>query len=165
MAQSASSTTREFARRLRDSSGLPFTVGAIAEREGIGLPAIDEANVFTRNFSADMAEKALSAKYPSIYVYCDRVNNDLGEKFRTFSGTATMNAEIRVSHDHVDGLEQSLQLYVEALTDVLDNNRGPWQTGMFYPGRYEVQFGAVKPGGKRFLQTAKVRFEVHISKD
>jgi hypothetical protein len=93
------------------------------------------------------------------------VQNNLREKFRTFSGTATMCIEVRVSQDRVDGLEQQLQYLVEAVTDVLDGNRGTWPSGMFYGGGYEVTFSALKHGGKNFLQSAKVRFDVNISSD
>jgi hypothetical protein len=36
---------------------------------------------------------------------------------------------------------------------------------MFYTGGYEVQFGAVKKGGKHFLQIAKVQFDLNISSE
>jgi hypothetical protein len=34
---------------------------------------------------------------------------------------------------------------------------------MFYAGGYDVEFGPVKRGGKNFLQSAKVSFEVDVS--
>jgi hypothetical protein len=151
--------------RLRGQAGLGFSLAAIAEREQLQLPAIPDGQVLAQNVSAELAEKALSIKYPAVYVYCDKISNTLREKFRTFSGTASMNVEVRTTHDHLEELDRRVQLYVEAITGVLDNNRGNWPHGMFYSGGYEVQFGAVKHGGKNFLQAAKVRFEVNISSD
>jgi hypothetical protein len=58
-----------------------------------------------------------------------------------------------------------LQLYVDAVTRVLDRSRGDWSEGMYYTGGYEVTFGAVKRGGKNFVQTAKVAFEVGVSRN
>jgi hypothetical protein len=56
-----------------------------------------------------------------------------------------------------------LELYVEAITGVLDANRGDWGNGVFYGGGYEVTFGASKHGGKNFLQAARVTFDVDVS--
>lgn len=165
MAQTGSSSTRELARILQGETGIGFSIGQISERENFALPAIEDSQIVTRNVAADLAEKTASVKYPLLHVYCDKVVNSLKEKFRTFSGTANMNVEIRVSHDHIEELETRLQLYVDAVTEVLDRNRGEWNRGMYYSGGYAVQFGAVKKGGKHFLQIAKVQFELNISSE
>ena len=165
MAQTGSSSTRELARILQGEAGIGFSIGQISERESFELPLIEDSQIVTRNVAADLAEKTASVKYPLLHVYCDRVVNSLREKFRIFSGTARMNVEIRVSHDRIEALETSLQLYVEAVTEVLDRNRGEWNRGMFYTGGYEVQFGAMKKGGKHFIQIAKVQFELNISSE
>jgi hypothetical protein len=36
--------------------------------------------------------------------------------------------------------------------------------GVFYGGVYEVEYGAVKHGGKNFIQIAKVTFNLEISR-
>jgi hypothetical protein len=165
MAQTGSSSTRELARILQGESGIGFSIGQISERENFQLPLIEDSQIVTRNVTADLAEKTASVKYPLLHVYCDRVVNSLREKFRTFSGTSRMNVEIRVSHDRIEELETRLQLYVDAVTEVLDRNRGEWNRGMYYTGGYEVQFGAVKKGGKHFIQIAKVQFELNVSSE
>jgi hypothetical protein len=68
-----------------------------------------------------------------------------------------------VSQDRLEGLEYQLRLYVDAVTQVLDANRGTWGQGAFYTGGYEVIFDAVQHGGQNFLQIAKVSFEVDFS--
>ena len=98
-----------------------------------------------------------------MYVYCEKVVNDLREKFRTFSGTAELSVDIRVSHEHMDDLQGLLQAYVEAVTDVLDKKRGQWAKGVFYSGGYEIRFGPIKRGGRNFIQTAKVDLTVNVS--
>jgi hypothetical protein len=165
MAQTGSSSTRELARILQGEAGIGFSIGQISERESFELPLIEDSQIVTRNVTADLAEKTASVKYPLLHVYCDRVVNSLKEKFRIFSGTARMNVEIRVSHDRIEELETRMQLYVEAVTEVLDRNRGEWNRGMFYTGGYEVQFGAVKKGGKHFIQIAKVQFDLNMSSE
>ena len=165
MARTGSASTRELARILQGETGIGFSIAQISDRENFALPAIEDSQIVTRNVAADLAEKTASVKYPLLHVYCDKVVNNLKEKFRTFSGTANMNVEIRVSHDHIEELETRLQLYVDAVTEVLDRNRGEWNRGMYFTGGYEVQFGAVKKGGKHFLQIAKVQFELNISSE
>jgi hypothetical protein len=36
---------------------------------------------------------------------------------------------------------------------------------MFYTGGYEAVFGEMKHGGRNFIQTGKIRFEVAVSID
>jgi hypothetical protein len=165
MAQAGSSSTRQLARILQGETGVGFSIAQISERESMPLPLIEDHQIVSRNVAPDLAEKTGSVKYPILHVYCDRVVNSLKEKFRIFSGTARMNIEVRVSHDRIEELENRLQLYVEAVTEVLDRNRGEWSRGMFYTGGYEVQFGAMKQGGKHFIQIAKVQFELNISSE
>ena len=72
-------------------------------------------------------------------------------------------AEVRVSQGRLEGIEQQLRLYVDAVTQVLDANRGDWGQGMFFTGGYEVKFDPVQYGGRNILQVAKVIFEVDLS--
>ena len=110
-----------------------------------------------------LLEKSVAVKYPVVQVYSDRVQNLLTEKFRTFSGKVRTVAEVRMSQDRIEGLEEKVRLYVDAVTQVLDRNRGSWGQGMFFTGGYEVKFDPVQHGGRNFLQVAKVTFEVDLS--
>jgi hypothetical protein len=148
---------------LLDATGLAYTVAAIAEREAVSLRAIGPQQVTARNIPADVVEKTVGVIYPAVQVYCEKITNKLREKFRTFSGAVKMAVDVRVSRDRLEPLERDLSLYVEAVTDVLDAHRGDWGQGMFYSGGYEVSFGATKQGGKNFIQTAKVTFDVEVS--
>lgn len=144
-------------------TGLSPVIGQIAADTGIALAPVAPATVVFQNTPAALAEKHLVAKYPAVHVYVDRVQNLLFEKFRTFSGKVRTVAEVRTSQDRVEGLEEQLRLYVDAVTQLLDANRGSWGQGMFYTGLYEVRFDPVQQGGRNFLQTAKVIFEVDLS--
>ena len=57
----------------------------------------------------------------------------------------------------------TVRLYVDAVTEILDANRGCWGQGMFYGGGYEVKFEAIQHGGQNLIQVAKVTFEVDLS--
>jgi hypothetical protein len=126
---------------------------------------VDAAHLLTQNVAADIAEKALAVKYPAVNVYAERIVNNLREKFRSFSGTVQMAMELRHSQDRLEGLQDRLELYVDAAMQILNSGRGDWGDGMFFGGKYEVAFGPVKQGGRNFIQVAKVTFEIGVSKN
>jgi hypothetical protein len=144
-------------------TGLPYTLAAVAARESIALGEITARQVLAQSVAPDLAERTAGVQYPVFYVYCEKLTNSLREKFRTFSGTARLAVDVRVTHDRLEDLGRSLELCVEAVTDVLDAQRGDWGGGMFHAGGYEVTFGATKHGGKNFIQGAKVTFDVDVS--
>ena len=165
MAKTGSIATRKMVEFLTaPSTGVNSIAGQLADEESVDLSPFRPASVVSQNVSFELAEKAQIVKYPAIHVYADRVRNLLTEKFRTFSGKVRTVAEVRVSDDRIENVEQNLRLYVDAVTNVLDANRGCWGEGAFYSGGYEVVFEPVKHGGKNFLQIAKVTFEVDLSK-
>jgi hypothetical protein len=163
MARISTITTSALIQHLNGEDGLPDKVGQLLLERESRLPQISAADILERHVAADLAEKTSGVRYPVVYVYCEKVVNDLREKFRRFSGTADLSVDIRVSHEHMDDLQPSLQTYVEAVTDVLDKKRGKWGTGVFYAGGYEIQFGPIKRGGRNFVQSAKVELTVNVS--
>jgi hypothetical protein len=135
-------------------------LGVMAGKDG--LPA---AQILAQNVAPELAERSTASKYPLVYVYCTKIVNQLREKFRTFSGEAQMIVEARVSNDRLEEMEDLLQGYIDAITQVLDQSRGDWGDGVFYCGGYEVVFGGVKHGGRNFMQIAKVSLILEISTD
>jgi hypothetical protein len=163
VARVASTGTHYVVDMLTAPTGLPFTIAAISERENTELVLIDSEHVRPENVPADLAERSAGVRYPAFYVYCEKITNQLREKFRTFSGKARVVVDVRVSQDRLESLAGLLELYVEAVADVLDAHRGVWDHGMFYGGGYEITFGATRHGGKNFVQAAKIAFDVDIS--
>jgi len=164
MAQTASAVTQIFAGFLMSAdTGIDAAIAMAALDSGIELAPVPAIYIVTQNMSIEIFERSSVVKYPLIQVYSDRVRNLLTEKFRTFSGKVRTVAEIRVSQDRIERLEDQLRLYVDAVTQILDSNRGSWGQGVFYTGGYEATFDPVKQGGKNFLQVAKVTFEVDLS--
>ena len=164
MAQTGSVAVTRVIQLLKSNTGLPYSIQAIAKLTDTELPPIRCENIHGMNVAMEVAERSAGVKYPAAYVFCDRVKNSLKEKFRTFSGQVRTNIEIRVSHDRLEGVERQLQLYMDAVTEVLDNNRGDWGNGSFFGGGYEINYGQVKHGGKNFVQTARVSFELEMSR-
>ena len=143
--------------------GLESAVAQLAEESGVGLDPIPPAHIVNQNVAFELSERSLAVKYPVVHVYVDRVRNLLTEKFRGFSGKIRTVAEVRVSQDRIEGIEEQLRIYVDAVTQVLDANRGSWGQGMFFNGGYEIAFEPVRRGGRNLLQAAKVTFEVDLS--
>lgn len=162
MARIQTLATGRLAELLRAEDGLSATCAELQNESG--TPADTEVPVLLEQFiTADLAEKASTVRYPVIHVFCNRVVNQLTEKFRTFSGTASLAIEVRVTHDHATELQQVLAFYVEAVTEVLHRHRGDWGQGVFYTGGYEITFQPIKRGGKSYLQSAVITLEAHIS--
>jgi len=163
MLRIAGSSTQKVLGMLAADGGLPAAVEALVLQQGMTLPRIAPPQIIAQNVAAELSEHSTTTKYPLVYVYCNKVVNELREKFRTFSGDAQMVVEARVSQDRLDQIETNLQAYVDAITQVLDNSRGDWGDGVFFDGGYEVTFGGVKHGGRNFLQIAKISFVLEIS--
>ncbi|HWC99464.1 MAG TPA: hypothetical protein VG456_22045 [Candidatus Sulfopaludibacter sp.] len=125
--------------------------------------AFDATQIRTQNAAADLAERGEPVVYPAVNVYCEKIVNGLTEKFRRFSGTLQMGIEVRHSQDRLAGLQDRLEVSVDSLMQTLDTARGDWGDGMYYAGGYQAAFTAAKQGGKNYLQTAKITFEIGVS--
>jgi hypothetical protein len=160
MARIQNIATTRFADLLRADEGLAAVYREVEAADGAAatIPAVLEQFV-----SADVAEKAAAVKYPVIHVYCDKLVNKFREKFRSVSGTVSLVAEIRVSSDHLQDLQQVLALHVDVVTEVLHRRRGDWGDGIFYAGEYEIAFQPIRRGGRNYLQSALITLEAHIS--
>ena len=165
MAKIASDVAYHVTQMLLGDGGLAPMVAEFALEAGIAEPPVQAAQVVARNVSHEIAEKSSGAVYPVFLVYCEKVNNALREKFRSFSGTARMTIEVRASQDRLEPLEQRLAMYLDAVTAVMDANRGDWGLGMFFTGGYDVAIAPVRHGGRNFLQIAKVSFDVLVSRE
>jgi hypothetical protein len=148
---------------LTSDVGLDYHLMSGMEDDGLSFNT-ETHSVAIQNASPDMSERGQTVRYPVIYLYCEKLTNSLKEKFATFSGKGRLVIEVRCSQDRIEGMETIVERYADAVCRVLDNARGPWQNGAFYTGGYEVVFAALKHGGKNFLQTAKISFDVEVSK-
>jgi len=163
MAWVGSTVTAQVVTLLNAPQGLNACVSTLAQAENATLPALGQNQILAQNVSIELAERSTDVQYPVINVYCEKIVNQLREKFRNFSGKALLAVEVRVSQDRLGGIEDQLQMYVDSVTQVLDQNRGDWGEGMYYAGCYEAALGPVKHGGQNFIQVGKVTFEVGVS--
>jgi hypothetical protein len=162
-AKIGSAATAKVIARIAGPAGVNANVAALTEGE-TAPRLLDAEQVRGLNVAAELAERSTAVKYPAVHVYCEKLVNDLKEKFRSFSGRLAMAVEIRHSQDRLDGLQDALEVYVDGVTQVLTDSRGDWGDGMFFGGGYQATFGPVKSGGRNFIQVAKVTFEIGVSR-
>jgi hypothetical protein len=165
MARPGNSATNKLVALLTSSPGVNGKLDTLAALENMPLTPLGPKQIATQNVAFELSDRGAEVKYPAVCIYCDKIANSLTEKFRRFSGTAHIVIEVRLSQDKVQGLEACLQLYVDAITQILEQNRGDWGQGLYYTGGYEVAFGPVKHGGRNFMQIAKITLEVGASSD
>jgi len=163
MAWVGSTVTTQVLGLLSMPQGLNACVATLAQALNTTATPLAGSQLLAQNVPIDLSERSTDVTYPAVSVYCDKIVNQLKEKFRVFSGIAVMTIEVRVSQDRLEGIEAQSQMYLDAATQVLDQNRGDWGEGMFYAGGYEAAFGPVKHGGRNFIQVAKVTFDVGVS--
>jgi len=153
-----SAVTRKVIERLAEGPADGLRVGALMESAPAGAP------LRVMNAAAELMERGGIAQYPVVTVYCEKVVNDLREKFRSFSGVVQMAIEVRHSQDRMDGVEAALEAQMDAVTQALSASRGDWGDGAYYAGAYQVSYGRMSRGGKNFTQAAKVSFEIGVSR-
>ena len=145
--------TQKVLDRLRGAGGLV----SVLQAPGIDAPELTDEQFLARQMKPDVIEKHLQTRYPLVLVYCTRVLNKQTEKFRSFSGTAEMAIEIKVSSERLDVLSDQVQLLADGVQEVLSGARGDWGDGLLYGGGYDVAFGPVRTGGRGFVQDAKIK--------
>ncbi len=163
MAWVGSTVTAQVVSLLNAALGLNACVSTLAQAENMIAVPTGPSQIVAQNVAIEISERSMSVQYPTVNVYCEKIVNQLKEKFRNFSGKAVMTIEVRVSQDKLDGIQEQLQMYVDAATQVLDQNRGSWGEGLYYAGCYEATLGAVRHGGQNFIQVGKLTFEVGVS--
>jgi len=164
MGKLASAATATVVQLITAPSGINSGLAALTAPDSLLAQPVAASNILAQNVAPDLAEKSRPLTYPSVNVYCEKISNDLTEKFRSFSGTVQAAIEVRHSQDRLDGLQDALELYVDSITQVLDAERGDWGNGMYFTGEYQVALGAAKQGGKNFIQAAKITFPIGVSR-
>jgi hypothetical protein len=161
MASIGTDVSAQVASLLRATNGVGAQLAALADQTGVAALSLPPEQVLEQ--SAPASDAVFVERYPAVYVSCEKLTNLQSEKGRRFSGKARMVVECRVSQDRVDGLDASMRLLADAVTEALFQSRGNWTDTMFFGGAYEVQYGTAKHGGKNLLQAAKVTLDVDVS--
>ena len=73
-----------------------------------------------------------------------------GRSSGLFRATRRWRWRCGYSQDRLEGLEEPLEIDVDAVMRMLDQSRGDWGDGMFYTGGYEVGVRAGEAGRQEF---------------
>lgn len=149
-------------RLLTNQTGVQAQLRTRLAAENRAFADVPEAIVAAGHYALNAADRAIGAKYPLIYIYCERIANTLTQKFQRFSGTIDLIIELRHSNDRLENVQAESQYYLDAILAVLNNSRGEWAEGYYFGGAYEVRFEPAKPGGLHFVQASKVKVSVAV---
>ena len=108
----------------------------------------------------ELREKQQKIVYPICQIYCDQIQNDGKVKFRRFSGTYRVVVELTHSQDRLEGLTDTLQTTMDAVSDVFDRNSGNLGNGMVLKPGYVAEIDAIRRGGLHYQQSARVKCQV-----
>jgi hypothetical protein len=164
-ARIGSAVATKVIQRINAPTGVNAGLVALTLGDNSLASPVDAAQVRAQNVAADLVDRSSAIRYPLVHVYCEKIVNDLSEKFRSFSGRAQMTIEVRHSQDNLNGLQNTVEIYADSIMQMLNAERGDWGDGMFYGGGYEVALGPVKHGGKNFIQAAKITFQIGVSRN
>ncbi len=140
--------------------GINTDLGAIAVRDEAICPELKDRQISLCHVPAPIADSNEPLDYPTVYLYCSRMDNQLERKFRAFSGPVFVVADVRFSGSGFAELEERTNQYVEAVTSVLGRHLGRWTDSIAFNGAYEVQFHPVEAGGLGFVQRAEIAVEL-----
>src|SRR5580692_999498 len=104
MANAGTLATTKLLQLLETPAGLSENLAAVAELQGLTLAPIEAKQIFMQSVAQKLVERSVDMRYPTLLLYCEKITNDLREKFRTFSGKAYMAVEVRVSQDRIEGV-------------------------------------------------------------
>ena len=150
---------------LTTTDALSGALQSLNNQFNLKAPLIRSDNVVLSAASVEIGDRNVQLSYPRVCLYSTGVKNSREEKYRAFSGTVSLIAEILASGNLVNDTDEWVHYYVEALTSLLRESAGDWGDGVFFGGAYEVQIQTPKVGGFGFVQAAKVNFSLFVSRD
>jgi hypothetical protein len=157
LCQSAVGKLREF---LLAADGVNSKLADISARDLVHLPSLTQENVRTQRIAAKLADENAPTTYPGVYVFCDRMDNEMAAKFRRFSGRVFAVVDIRVTNERFGGLGEELNRYVEAVRSVLADRQGKWTDEITFGGGFRVKYREIELGGRNFIQSAQIEVEL-----
>jgi len=141
---------------LTTGSALQTAVNAITAEAGVVLPPISASQIVITSISPELADKNAQLTYPRVCLFCTLLKNTHAQKFRSFSGSIGVVADVWFSGDLLETTGTGLHYYVEALSSILRANQGDWGDGFYFSGLYDVQLQPAKQGGFGFVESARV---------
>ncbi len=140
--------------------GLAAQLSEIGSRDRVTLAPVAARSIALLNAPNDLLDQARDARYPQLLLFAEQMDNQQREKFAYFAGVLRVAAEMRLSSDSLDRMEENLHRYVEAVINVVHSADPRWNDEMTYTGRYSVNYSPIRAGGHNFIQSARISFAV-----
>jgi hypothetical protein len=155
--------TNKLLNLLTVNNALSQAISANAAATGADVPALNTQQIINSYVSPDMGDLNLQLTYPRVCLYTSQVANSQREKFRAFSGTVTVAADVWSSASLEQPAESALHFFVGGIADILQANLGDWGDGFRYSGVYGVQIQPPRIGGFGFVQLARVTCNLNVT--
>ncbi len=149
---------------LTASTGVSAEIQELAVESQLAIPAIPSNQIYLSSAPASAADLQQELGYPRISIFSSKVKNTQVEKFRSFSGSAVVTAEIAITSNLINEVDTYIHFYLEAIANVLQRNRGDWGNGICFFGTYDSEIQPPKTGMGGFVQIARINFEVGVSR-
>ena len=156
-------SAQKFVNFLAGGNALQGAISALSAAANVDVPVITSTQILLSSVGPDIADKNIQLTYPRVCVYSTALKNNQQEKFRSLSGSVSVAADIWASGNIVTQTDLWIHFYLQAVTQILQQNVGDWGNGIFYSGVYDVSFQQPKAGGLGFVQSAKVTCSLNVS--
>lgn len=147
---------------LTANNALSQAVEHIAGQAGLNVAPLPTTQVFLSSAGPNIDDRDLSLSYPRVAIYATQVKNTQREKFRSFSGSVVVSADVWSSGNLIADAYQGLHIYVESICSILRSNMGDWGDGFRFSGVYEVQMQAPSTGGLGFVDSARINCSLEL---
>jgi hypothetical protein len=148
---------------LTTNDALTSAIGLLSSQANFVVPPLVSSQVVLNSASNEIADKEILRSYPRVCLYSSQIKNAQREKFRSFSGSIAVVAEVWASGNLIGDADQWIHFYVEGLTSILRANIGDWGDGFSFSGVYDVQLQSPKAGGLGYTELAKLTCSVDVS--
>ena len=155
--------TNKLSALLTTNDALSQAISTSATQAGVVIPVIRSNQVVRSSAPVEIAERELQLSYPRVCLYASQVKNSQREKFRSFSGAVAVTCEVWSSANLVGDADLAIHYYLDAISSILQKNKGDWGDGFTFSGVYDVQLQSPKVGGSGFLESAKLTCSLDVS--
>ena len=108
---------------LTTTDALSGALQTLNNQFNLKVPLIRSNDIALSTASAEIGDRNVQLRYPRVCLYSTGVKNSREEKYRAFSGTVSVVAEILASGNLVNDTDEWVHYYVEALTGLLRKKR------------------------------------------
>ncbi len=155
--------TNKLLNLLTVNDALSKAISSNAASSGVDVTPLGTQQIISSYVNPDMGDLNLQLTYPRVCIYASQVANNQREKFRAFSGTVSVTADVWSSASLEQPVETALHFYIEGIAEILQANLGDWGDGFRFSGVYGAHLQPPQVGGLGFVQLGRVTCDLHVT--